>query len=163
MALLRLRPLRPLLIAAVFATLAGPWFVDPQGIAVAWYEFEFVRDSLDGDGPPNPGEIAPLALFRALGGIGLAVAVACVLGAVRKPWRAGVDLVATLAICAVAAGFILSVVKDGRSPLPLTTIGAAAMLLAGWSLIPPLLGESAVVEEEVDEDEEEDDEEDEEA
>lgn len=162
MGFLRLRPLRLLLVAAVLATLAAPWFLDPQGIAVAWYEFEFVRTPVEGDAMPHPGETAPVALFRALGGIGLAVALGCVLGVTRKAWRPGVDLVATLAILGVAAGFVLSVLRDGRPPLPLAAIGGASLLLAAWSLVAPLLGDASVAEEAIEEADEEEGEEEEE-
>ena len=161
MGFLRLRPLRLLLVAAVLATLAAPWFLDPQGIAVAWYEFEFVRTPVEGDAMPHPGETAPLALFRALGGIGVGLALGCVLGAARKSWRPGVDLVATLAILGVATGFVLSVLRDGRPPLPLAAIGGASLLLAAWSLVAPLLGDPVVAEEEIEEADEEEEEEEE--
>ena len=166
MALLRSRSLRLLLIAATIAVVAVPWLVEPRQVAVAWYDFEFLDTPATDDAAPHPGDVAPIALFRAFGAVGTAVALACVLALVRKPWRAGVDLVATLAIVGVAVGITLSAIKDGRAPTPLAAIAATAMLLALWSLAAPLLrdegaGEEDEAEEEDEEDEEEDDEEDE--
>lgn len=166
MGLLRIRTLRLLVIAAVLGVFSAPWFLDPQGIAVSWYEFEFVRTPLEADATPHPGETAPLALFRALGGIGVGIALACVVGAWRTSWRPGVDLAATLAMVGIASGFVLSVLEDGRPPLALAAVGGASILLAAWSLAAPVLGRPAArdetPEEEVEEEELDEDDEDEE-
>ena len=143
-----------MITAAVLAVFSAPWFLDPEGIAVAWYEFEFVRTPIEGDATPHPGETAPLALFRALGGIGVGIALACVIGACRTSWRPGVDLVATLAMVGIASGFVLSVLEDGRPPLALAAVGGASILLAGWSLVAPLLGSPPASEEELGDEEE---------
>ena len=161
MALLRSQPLRLLLIAAVLATFAVPWILDPHRVAVDWYGFEFTTTPTPNDNeinPPHPGDIAPLALFRAFATVIAGIALACILAITRKTWRPGVDLVATLAIIGLAVGITLSATKDGRPATPLAAIAATAMLLALWSLAAPLLGNPRGDDEEEDDEEEEEDE-----
>ena len=164
MVILRSQPLRLLLIAATLAAFAVPWILDPHRIAVDWYEFEFTTtprptDTNTDTVPPHPGDIAPLALFRAFATVTATIALACILAISRKTWRPGVDLVATLAIIGLAVGVATSALKDGSPATPLAILAATAMLLALWSLAAPLLGK-ANEEGEGDEDaEEEDDEE----
>jgi len=170
MVILRSQPLRLLLIAATLAAFAVPWILDPHRIAVDWYEFEFTRTPLPTDtntdtNPPHPGDIAPLALFRAFATVTATIALACILAISRKTWRPGVDLVATLAIIGLAVGVATSALKDGSPATPLAILAATAMLLALWSLAAPLLGnptEDDAEEYEEEEDDEEEDEEDEE-
>jgi hypothetical protein len=165
MALLRSQTLRLLLIAAVLATFAVPWILDLHRVAVDWYGFEFTTTPTPNDNeinPPHPGDIAPLALFRAFATVTAGIALACILAITRKAWRPGVDLVATLAISGLAVGITLSAMKDGSPATRLAIFGGAAMLLALWSLAAPLLGnpteDDAEEYEEEDEDEEEDEE-----